>query len=189
MLTSSRDLSNGILCHINLTSIFFGCLTSQDFGNRGLTMHTKVAVYLAVCVPTLFYSCEVGSHTDTLRFLRGLSHPLPVKHPRSWLVEQRPNHRNHFVGLPVIGIQFIPEILLLQTPCGDRSTVLHHFWHERPTLIGTSQLKLCRNQWVAQRISAPGVLVQISVLFESVQMFVCADTVCCYSTVAAGVFR
>ena len=31
---------------------------------------------------------------------------------------------------------------------GDRSTVLHLFWHEHPTLNGTIQLKLCRNQWV-----------------------------------------
>jgi len=27
-------------------------------------------------------------------------------------------------------------------------SVLHLFWHERPTLNGTSQLKICRNQWV-----------------------------------------
>ena len=32
-------------------------------------------------------------------------------------------------------------------PSDNRSTVLHPFWHERPMLIGTCQLKLCRNQW------------------------------------------
>jgi len=35
-----------------------------------------------------------------------------------------------------------------RSPGSDRSTVLHQFWHERPTLNGTTQPKLCRNQWV-----------------------------------------
>ena len=56
------------------------------------------------------------------------------------------------------------------------------FWHEHPTLSRTSQLKLSRNQWVTiewpltQIISAPGVLVHISVLEGSVHDAQCVVT-------------
>jgi len=66
-------------------------------------------------------------------------------------------------------------------------TVLHLFWHERPTLNGTSQLKLWRNQW--------GVLDQRNLCTRCTCAHLCAwkkfsrCTVRCYSAVIAEVFR
>ena len=72
-------------------------------------------------------------------------------------------------------------------PGGDRSTFLHPFCHERPTLIGTSQLKLCRNQWVT--VDPTNLCTSCTCANLCLGRKCSWCTVRCYSTVATGAFR
>ena len=56
-LSFSGDLTNEIQRRINLASSAFGRLSKRVFGNQDLTIHTKIAVYDAVVISTILYSC------------------------------------------------------------------------------------------------------------------------------------
>jgi len=70
---------------------------------------------------------------------------------------------------------------------GDRSTVLHPFWHERSKLNGTSHLRL----WINQRetIDPRNLCTMCAYAYLCVGKKCSWCTVHCYNTVAAGVFR
>jgi len=70
-------------------------------------------------------------------------------------------------------------------PGGDRSTVLNPFWHEHTTLNGTSQLKLCRSQWLAVD---PKIFCTSCTCAHLCAERKCSQCFCC-STVAKGAFR
>ena len=57
-LSFSGDLTNEIQRHINLASTAFGRLSKRVFGNQHLTIHSKIAVYNAVVISSIFYGCE-----------------------------------------------------------------------------------------------------------------------------------
>ena len=57
-LSLSGDLTNEIQRRINLVSSAFGRLSKRVFGNKNLTIHTKIVVYDAVVISTILYGCE-----------------------------------------------------------------------------------------------------------------------------------
>ena len=56
--TSDCDLNNEIQQRIKLASAAFGRLSHRVFLNRNLAIATKIAVYKAICIFILLYSCE-----------------------------------------------------------------------------------------------------------------------------------
>jgi len=75
----------------------------------------------------------------------------------------------------------------LQTTRWWWSTVLHPFWHRRPTLSGTSQHKLCRSQWMT--VDPNNLCTRCTCTHLSLGRKCSWCTVRCYSTVTVGVFR
>ena len=83
-LSFSGDLANEIQRHINLASSAFGHLSKHMFGNQNLTIQTKIAVYDAVVISTILYSCKTwvkyrchirllkSFHIRCLQFILGL---------------------------------------------------------------------------------------------------------------------
>ena len=57
-LSFSGDLIKEIQRPINLASSAFSRLSKHVFGNQNLTIHTKIAVYNAVVISTILYSCK-----------------------------------------------------------------------------------------------------------------------------------
>ena len=57
-LSFSGDLTNEIQRRINIASSAFDRLSKRVFGNQNLMIHTKIAVYDAVIISTILYSCE-----------------------------------------------------------------------------------------------------------------------------------
>ena len=57
-ISFSGDLTNEIQRRINLASSTFGRLSKRVFGNQDLTIHTMIAVYNAVVIPTILYGYE-----------------------------------------------------------------------------------------------------------------------------------
>jgi len=65
----------------------------------------------------------------------------------------------------------------------DQSTTLHTFWHERPTLIGTSQLKLCSYETVTVGLTNFCTTSTYANLCVGRKCSICTGG--CYSTVGA----
>jgi len=70
IITSTCDLTAEIQHRVNLASAFFGRLSKRVFTNRDLSTPTKMAVYNAIFVSTLFYACE--GWTPYCRHIRAL---------------------------------------------------------------------------------------------------------------------
>ena len=58
VISSSCSLDEEIIRRIGLASSAFGRLTHRVFLNRSLSLHTKKAVYQAVCLSILLFGCE-----------------------------------------------------------------------------------------------------------------------------------
>jgi len=58
ILTDSRSLDSKVEHRIKAASSAFGRLTKRVFLDHNLAIPTKVAVYKAVCVSVMLYSCE-----------------------------------------------------------------------------------------------------------------------------------
>ena len=57
-LSFSGDLTNEIQRCINLALSAFCHLSKRVFGNKDLTIHTKIAVYNAIAISTILHGCE-----------------------------------------------------------------------------------------------------------------------------------
>ena len=57
-LSGARGVDNGGVKGISLASSAFGRLSKRVFGNKNLTIHTKIVVYNAVVISTILYGCE-----------------------------------------------------------------------------------------------------------------------------------
>ena len=66
-LSFSGDLTNEIHRHINLASPAFGRLSKRVFGNKNLTIHTKIVVYFC------------SGHLHHLIWLRNMG-PIPTSY-------------------------------------------------------------------------------------------------------------
>ena len=58
ILSEDCSIDSEIQNRIKQASAAFGRLRRRVFQNNNLHLHTKVAVYNAVCITTLLYSCE-----------------------------------------------------------------------------------------------------------------------------------
>ena len=59
-INSAANLDDEVLCHISRASQAFGCLHTQVWHERGISISikTKLRVYRAVVLPSLLYGCE-----------------------------------------------------------------------------------------------------------------------------------
>ena len=70
IISPSHNIDEDILNRIQAASAAFGRLRTRVFSNKNLRLHTKIAVYEAVCISTLLYGSE--SWTVYRRHLKSL---------------------------------------------------------------------------------------------------------------------
>jgi len=96
-----------------------------------------------------------------------------------------------YVVNETLGTSGVDTVVFSDVDCritgGDRSTVPHLFWHQRPTLIGISQLELYRNQWVS--VDPAGLCTRCNCATLRCGGKCTLRTVRCCITVATGIFR
>ena len=70
IISTAHNIDEDILNRIQAASASFGRLRTRVFANKNLKLHTKIAVYEAVCISTLLYGSE--SWTLYKRHLKSL---------------------------------------------------------------------------------------------------------------------
>ena len=89
---------------INLASSAVGRLSKRVFGNKNLTIHTKIAVYNAVVISTILYGCETWvPYRRHIRLLKSfhIRHLQLILGPRWWHKVTHSEIRSR-VGIPSI---------------------------------------------------------------------------------------